>query len=62
MTPGAPPRWAVETADGKTFYVYASTIRSARVLARAQIASRFLLRATDERDVGAYGTDARRTS
>ena len=51
-------RFAVETADKKTFYVYASDMKAARRLANLYF-NGYTLRLADERDEGHYQEDRR---
>lgn len=63
MTPGAPRRWAAETFDGKTLYVYATSFRAANAkLAAANAPKGTPIRPADQRDMGSFVTDARKTS
>ena len=48
-------RFAIETNDNKTFYVYTKTIKAAREMAALYFrASTYLIRPADERDTANY--------
>jgi hypothetical protein len=59
MTPGAPPRFAVETPDGRVFYCYAHDVGCASIAFVLAKVPRGKVRPADERDVARVVQDGR---